>query len=115
MLLGDGISSFIAFGGVLAAGLFGWTTTQLGLYAIALSVAAGIGTFIGGRVDQKLGSKATVLIAAGVVLFGAAGVGHGGQGQPGFFLIQGRPASAGGPCSPARPSGCSCSSACSSA
>ncbi|CAN5188385.1 MFS transporter [soil metagenome] len=86
MLIGDGISSFIAFGGVLAAGMFGWTTTQLGLYAIALSITAGIGTFIGGRVDQKLGSKATVLIAACVVLFGAFGVGMVGRDSL-FFVL----------------------------
>jgi len=85
MLIGDGISSFIAFGGVLAAGLFGWTITQLGLYAIALSVAAGIGTFIGGRVDQRLGSKTTVLIAVAVVLFGAVGIGCVGRDSL-FFL-----------------------------
>jgi len=95
MLLGDGISSFIAFGGVLAAGLFGWTTTQLGLYAILLSIAAGIGTFIGGRVDQKIGSKATVLIATGVILFGAVGVGLVGKDTI-FFLIPVAPAQAGG-------------------
>jgi len=94
MLLGDGISSFIAFGGVLAAGLFGWTTTQLGLYAIMLSVAAGVGTFIGGRVDQKIGSKATVLIATGVILFGAAGVGMVGKDTL-FFFISVAPAKAG--------------------
>lgn len=95
MLLGDGISSFIAFGGVLAAGLFGWTTTQLGLYAILLSVAAGIGTFIGGRVDQKIGSKLTVLVATGVILFGAVGVGLVGKDTI-FFLIPVEPAKAGG-------------------
>ncbi|UAL10806.1 MFS transporter [Caulobacter segnis] len=95
MLLGDGISSFIAFGGVLAAGLFGWTTTQLGLYAILLSVAAGIGTFIGGRVDQRIGSKATVLVATAVILFGAVGVGLVGRDTI-FFLI---------PVDPARPGG----------
>ena len=94
MLLGDGISSFIAFGGVLAAGLFGWTTTQLGLYAIALSIAAGIGTFIGGRVDQKIGSKRTVLLATAIVLFGAAGVGTVGKDTV-FFLIPVAPAQAG--------------------
>lgn len=94
MLLGDGISSFIAFGGVLAAGLFGWTTTQLGLYAIALSVAAGIGTYIGGRVDQKVGSKKTVLLATGVILFGATGVGLVGRDTI-FFLITVEPAQAG--------------------
>lgn len=91
MLLGDGISSFIAFGGVLAAGLFGWTTTQLGLYAILLSVAAGIGTFIGGRVDQRIGSKATVLVATAVILFGAVGVGLVGRDTV-FFLIPVEPA-----------------------
>jgi MFS transporter, UMF1 family len=95
MLLGDGISSFIAFGGVLAAGLFGWTTTQLGLYAILLSVAAGIGTFIGGRVDQKIGSKLTVLIATGVILFGATGVGLVGKDTI-FFLLPVAPAQPGG-------------------
>lgn len=96
MLLGDGISSFIAFGGVLAAGLFGWTTTQLGLYAILLSVAAGIGTFIGGRVDQKIGSKATVLVATAVILFGAVGVGMVGKASL-FFLVPVAPAQPGGP------------------
>ena len=95
MLIGDGISSFIAFGGVLAAGMFGWTTTQLGLYAIALSITAGIGTFIGGRVDQKLGSKATVLIAAGVVLFGAFGVGMVGRDSL-FFVLHVAPPVSGG-------------------
>jgi len=95
MLLGDGISSFIAFGGVLAAGLFGWTTTQLGLYAILLSVAAGVGTFIGGRVDQKIGSKATVLVATAVILFGAVGVGMVGKDTL-FFLIPVAPAQPGG-------------------
>jgi len=95
MLLGDGISSFIAFGGVLAAGLFGWTTTQLGLYAILLSVAAGIGTFIGGRVDQKIGSKATVLVATAVILFGAVGVGLVGKDTL-FFLVPVAPAQPGG-------------------
>lgn len=96
MLLGDGVSSFIAFGGVLAAGLFGWSTTQLGLYAIALSIAAGIGTFVGGRVDQRIGSKSTVLAATGVVLFGAAGVGMVGKDLL-FFLIPVAPAQPGGP------------------
>jgi UMF1 family MFS transporter len=75
MLVGDGISSFVAFGGVLAAGMFGWTTTQLGIYAIALSITAGIGTFIGGRLDESWGSKKTVLVAVAIVLFGAIGVG----------------------------------------
>ena len=93
MLLGDGISSFIAFGGVLAAGLFGWTTTQLGLYAIFLSIAAGIGTFIGGRIDQRIGSKATVLIATGVILFGAVGVGMVGRDTL-FFVVPVAPATA---------------------
>jgi MFS transporter, UMF1 family len=95
MLLGDGISSFIAFGGVLAAGLFGWTTTQLGLYAIALTVVAGIGTFVGGRVDQRIGSKAAVLVATAVVLFGAVGVGMVGKDTI-FFLIPVAPAQPGG-------------------
>ncbi|MBC7667902.1 MAG: MFS transporter [Gemmatimonadaceae bacterium] len=95
MLIGDGISSFIAFGGVLAAGMFGWTTTQLGFYAIALSITAGIGTFIGGRIDQKLGSKATVLIATGVVLFGAFGVGMVGRDSL-FFVLRVAPPVAGG-------------------
>ncbi|MBO9707208.1 MAG: MFS transporter [Caulobacter sp.] len=94
MLIGDGISSFIAFGGVLAAGLFGWTTTQLGVYAITLSVAAGIGAFVGGLVDQKIGSKKTVLIAAAVVLFGALGVGCVGRDTL-FFVLPVAPPVAG--------------------
>ncbi|MDQ0466970.1 UMF1 family MFS transporter [Caulobacter ginsengisoli] len=94
MLVGDGISSFVAFGGVLAAGMFGWTTTQLGIYAIALSVFAGIGTFIGGRLDEKLGSKRTVLTAVAIVLFGALGVGCVAPDRL-FFLLPIEPPQAG--------------------
>jgi len=59
----DGLSAIFAFGGIYAAGTFGWGIQALGLFGIVLSVFAALGAFIGGWMDDRLGSKRTILIA----------------------------------------------------
>lgn len=86
MLVGDGITATVTFGGVLAAGLFGWKTTELGLYGILLAAAAGIGAWVGGRLDDRLGPRRTVLIAVATLLVGAGGLGAVGPDRL-LFLI----------------------------
>lgn len=71
LLYNDGLNTLFAFGGIYAAGTFGMSTQEILLFAIALNVSAGIGSFGFGYIDDWLGSRRTVLVAlAGLVLFG---------------------------------------------
>jgi UMF1 family MFS transporter len=69
MLYNDGLAAIIAFGGVYASATFGWSTVTLGIFGIILTVFAIPGAFLGGRIDDLIGSKRTVQLAiAGVVV-----------------------------------------------
>ena len=59
----NGVSAVIAFGGVYFAATFGWGTTQLGIFGIIVTVFAAVGCFVGGALDDRIGSKGTVVIA----------------------------------------------------
>jgi MFS transporter, UMF1 family len=71
LIYNDGLNTLFAFGGIYAAGTFGMTTQEIILFAIMLNVSAGIGSFSFGFLDDRLGSKKTVLIAiGGLAIFG---------------------------------------------
>ncbi len=63
MIYFDGLSAVFAFGGIYAAGIFGWTTTNLGVFGIILVLFAAIGAVVGGWLDDRIGSKNTILLA----------------------------------------------------
>ena len=63
MLYFDGLSAIFAFGGIYAAGIFGWEIMTLGLFGIILSIFAAAGAFLGGWLDDKIGSKRTIQIS----------------------------------------------------
>ncbi len=70
----DGLGAIFAFGGIYAAGLFGWREFELGLFGIILTVAATIGALLGGVVDDRIGSKRVVVAALTGLLFGTLGI-----------------------------------------
>ncbi|MBP7063997.1 MFS transporter [Ferrovibrio sp.] len=74
MLYFDGLNAVIAFGGVYAAGIFGWGTTELGLFGIALTVIAAPSVMAAGILDDRIGSKRTVQLAILLVGAGALGI-----------------------------------------
>lgn len=59
----DGMVGVLTFGGIYASGTFGWDTTTLLIFGLCSSASAMIGAYIGGRLDDRLGSKRTLLIA----------------------------------------------------
>jgi UMF1 family MFS transporter len=73
MLYADGLGAVFAFGGIYAATIFGWGALELGLFGIVLTVAGTIGAFLGGPLDDRLGSKR--VIVTGLLLFIAASIG----------------------------------------
>lgn len=74
MLYNDGLAAIIAFGGVYASATFGWSTTTLGIFGIILTVFALPGAFLGGRLDDRLGSKRTVQLATFGVIVATIGI-----------------------------------------
>lgn len=74
MLYNDGLAAIIAFGGVYASATFGWTTVTLGIFGIILTSFAIPGAFLGGRLDDWLGSRRTVQIATAGVIAASLGI-----------------------------------------
>lgn len=74
MLYNDGLAAIIAFGGVYAAATFGWSTVTLGIFGIILTVFAIPGAFLGGRLDDMIGSKRTVQLAIAGVIVATLGI-----------------------------------------
>jgi MFS transporter, UMF1 family len=65
LVYNDGLNTLFAFGGIYAAGSFGMETAEIILFGIALNLTAGIGAFLLAWLDDRLGSKPTILIAVG--------------------------------------------------
>jgi UMF1 family MFS transporter len=74
MLYNDGLAAIIAFGGVYASATFGWATMTLGIFGIILTVFAIPGAFLGGRLDDRIGSKRTVQLAIAGVIVATLGI-----------------------------------------
>lgn len=56
----DGLITIFAFGGIYAAGTFGFSFTEIMIFGIVLNIAAGVGAFVMGFLDDKLGGKKTI-------------------------------------------------------
>lgn len=74
MIYTDGLVSLFAFGGIYAAGTFGWNTIQIGTFGVILALAGTLGGWLGGKLDDALGPKRvitgsmTILLTAIVVI-----------------------------------------------
>ena len=65
MLYIDGLTTLFAFGGIYAAGTFGFSFAEVIQFGIALNVTAAIGAVAFGWIDDRVGPKTT--IAAGLI------------------------------------------------
>ncbi|MFT5563252.1 MAG: UMF1 family MFS transporter [Candidatus Azotimanducaceae bacterium] len=61
----DGMVGVLTFGGIYASGTFGWGTTTLLIFGLCTSGSAMIGAYIGGRLDDRLGSMRALRISIG--------------------------------------------------
>ena len=75
MAFNDGLVTLFALGGIFAAKVYGFTQTEILIFAISLNVSAGIGAIFGGWADDKLGSLRTVRWSLyGLILFGSIAI-----------------------------------------
>ncbi|WP_157127350.1 MFS transporter [Cnuibacter physcomitrellae] len=84
----DGLTGVFTFGGVLAAGSFGFSSGEVIVFAIAANVVAGISTVLVGLVDDRVGAKPVMVGSlVGLLLFGMlVFVFHDG-GQTAFWIF----------------------------
>lgn len=72
MIYTDGLIALFAFGGIYAAGTFGWTAVELGVFGILLTITGTAGALIGGWLDERLGAKPVILGALAVLTLAGA-------------------------------------------
>jgi len=74
MIYTDGLVSLFAFGGIYAAGTFGWHTIQIGTFGIMLAIAGAFGAWLGGKLDDRLGPKRVIAGSLLVLLLAVAAI-----------------------------------------
>lgn len=62
LVYNDGLITVFAFGGIYAAGTFGFTFEEVLFFGIIVNIAAGIGAWCFGYLDDRLGGKLTIQI-----------------------------------------------------
>jgi UMF1 family MFS transporter len=73
MLYTDAKVAILAYAGIYGAGVFGWELAELLLSAVLLAPFSISGGFIGGWLDNTLGSKRAIQISVGLTCIGMLG------------------------------------------
>lgn len=73
MIYYDGLAALFVFGAVYAAGAFQWSTVELGLFGILLTVAGAAGALAGGALEDRVGPR-LIIVASLVALLAASAV-----------------------------------------
>lgn len=73
MLYTDAKVAILAYAGIYAAGVFGWELAELLLFAVLLAPFSISGGFIGGWLDDTLGSRRAIQISVGLTCIGMVG------------------------------------------
>jgi len=63
LIYNDGLVTIFAFGAVYASGTFGFTFNEIMIFGIVLNIAAGLGAFLMGYIDDVIGGKLTIQIS----------------------------------------------------
>jgi UMF1 family MFS transporter len=78
----DGLAGVFTFGAILGTVAFGFSKTEVIFFGIAANLVAGIGAALGGVLDARIGTRATIvgsligLLIAGGAVFAFAGAGQ---------------------------------------
>ena len=92
MIYQDGVNALLVLGGAFAAGMFGWTITESGLFGIILNVTAILGCLGASVLDARLGSKAVVSAAILCLVVATLGIVSTAPGSTLFGLVAFAPA-----------------------
>ena len=72
MFYRDALNGIYVFGGIYAAGVLGWTSTNIGIFGIIAIITGAIFAWIGGRADHKFGPKPVITVC--IIVLTAASI-----------------------------------------
>lgn len=64
----DGLVTLIAFGGIYAQGTLGFSLEEVLMFGIVLNVMAGLGAFVLGFLDDKIGGRRVIFLSLGLLI-----------------------------------------------
>src|SRR5699024_2457795 len=71
----DGLGAVFSIAGVLAANAYGFSTEEIIVFGIAANLIAGIGVYLGGKVDDRVGPRPVIIAGcAGIIVLGLVGL-----------------------------------------
>jgi len=88
-LFRDGLVGVFTFGGILAQGTFGFSSSQVIIFAIAANVVAGVSTFISGIFDDRFGAKPVIVVSLVGLIVAGLGVFFAHDLGPNAFWVGG--------------------------
>ncbi|TCT03951.1 MFS transporter [Aquabacter spiritensis] len=74
MVYADGLVALFAFGGIYAAGTFGWGSLEIGIFGILLTIFGTVGALVGGRLDDAFGARAVITGSLAVLFLASLGI-----------------------------------------
>ncbi|WP_081745085.1 MFS transporter [Arthrobacter sp. H14] len=81
----DGLAAVFTFGGVIAAGTFGFALQDVIIFAIAGNVIAALGSLAGGVLDDRIGPKRVIIMSLLGLLISGTAIFILGAGNYGIF------------------------------
>lgn len=72
LIFNDGLVTVFAFGGIYAAGTFDMSFSEVIMFGVVLNVASGLGAFLFGFIDDRIGGKRTILWSLVALTFATA-------------------------------------------
>ncbi len=88
-LFRDGLVGVFTFGGILAQGTFGFSSSQVIIFAIAANVVAGVSTFVSGLFDDRFGAKPVIVVSLVGLIVAGLGVFFAHDLGPNAFWVGG--------------------------
>jgi UMF1 family MFS transporter len=96
MIYTDGLIALFAFGGIYAAGTFGWSTIEIGVFGILLTITGTLGAWLGGRLDDRFGPKPVILSSLIILALSAVAILSIGRDTVAFVIPVAPPVPGGG-------------------
>lgn len=72
--LKDGLVALFAFGGIYAEGQLGWSTIEIGIFGILLTITGTLGLILGGPMDDRFGAKPVLIFSLIVLIICSVGM-----------------------------------------
>lgn len=83
----DGLAGVFTFGAIIAAQVFGFSSTEVLYFAVAANLVAGVSVMLAGRLDDRFGPKHVILVSlAGLIVLGTVMLVI-GTSQVGFWIV----------------------------